>query len=107
MRIHLIGDRIATTPGLVDFVHTRLAAALDRFEPHIPEVRVRITDINGPKGGADKRCTIMATVGNGSPMIAGYVDTDFYAAISKAIATLKSAAGRRIQRGHVQRRGSR
>lgn len=105
MRIQLVDGRIPTTPGMVAFVHARLGAALDRFASRIREVQVRITDINGPKGGLDKRCTILVTVGGGGQVIARGIDADFYAAIGKAVATLKSLVGRRLQRGHAKQRG--
>ena len=104
MRIQLIDGRIPTTPGMSAFVHARLTAALDRFASRIREVIVRITDVNGPKGGLDKRCIILATVGGGGQVIARSTDSDFYAAIGKAVATLKSLVGRRIQRGHTKNR---
>jgi hypothetical protein len=33
-------------------------AALDRFKDSIRAVEVRLVDLNGPKGGVDKRCSV-------------------------------------------------
>jgi putative sigma-54 modulation protein len=42
-------------------VEASVLAALDRFERRIRRVMVVIEDVNGPKGGADKRCRIRVT----------------------------------------------
>jgi len=34
----------------------RLEMALDRFADELTRVVVRLSDVNGPKGGVDKRC---------------------------------------------------
>lgn len=99
MQIQLIDGHIATTPGMLAFVHTRIAAAVGRFASRLREVRVRITDINGPKGGLDKRCVILATVNGrgkkgGSVVIARDCAADFYAAIAGASHTLKRLVAR-------------
>lgn len=43
---------------LRDELQRRLTLALGRLTTAIRTVEVTITDINGPKGGADKRCRI-------------------------------------------------
>ncbi|CAG0957333.1 hypothetical protein PHYC_00538 [Phycisphaerales bacterium] len=102
MQIRLIDGRIATTPGMLEFVHTRLAAAVGRFASRLREVRVRIVDVNGPKGGLDKRCVILATVngrgkGGGSVVIARECAAGFYAAIAGASHTLKRLVTRYME----------
>ncbi len=51
------------TTGLLDAsllprVEKRVRAALQRYAAHIRAVRVHLKDINGPRGGVDKECTI-------------------------------------------------
>ncbi|MBY0497248.1 MAG: HPF/RaiA family ribosome-associated protein [Cyanobacteria bacterium] len=36
----------------------RVAAALGRFTSRVRSLRVHVTDVNGPKGGEDKRCVV-------------------------------------------------
>jgi len=49
-------------PAWRRYVERRLAFALERFGERIGLVRVRLTDVNGPKGGMDKRCMILLRV---------------------------------------------
>jgi len=43
---------------LTDFVGDRVRSALRRFTSRIGRVMVQLSDENGPRGGADKRCRI-------------------------------------------------
>ena len=92
-------------PDLADQLRRRVHFGLGRLATAIRSVEVTIIDVNGPKGGLDKRCTILVTVGGGDQVIARGIDADFYAAIGKAVATLKRLVGRRLQRGHAKQRG--
>lgn len=112
MKIQLIDGRIPTTPGMLAFVHSRITAALGRFAARLESIRVRISDINGPRGGVDKRCVILATVSGregaggrgGGEVIARHFDGDFYAAIAGAVHALKRLVARRLDRGRTKRR---
>ena len=44
--------------SLVPRVERRVRTALRRYAAHIRAVRVRLRDVNGPRGGVDKECTI-------------------------------------------------
>jgi putative sigma-54 modulation protein len=41
-------------------VSSKLQIFMWRFRPYILQVQVRFSDVNGPKGGMDKRCTFSA-----------------------------------------------
>jgi ribosome-associated translation inhibitor RaiA len=45
-------------PAIVALAETRLASALDRFSPRIHRLSVRLSDLNGPRGGVDKKCLV-------------------------------------------------
>jgi hypothetical protein len=47
----------------------RLRFALGRFGSSINRVTVRLTDINGPKGGIDKECLIVVTLRKGGEIV--------------------------------------
>jgi len=102
MQVHLVDGRIPTTPGMLEFVHSRITAAVGRFSSRLQEIRIRIADVNGPKGGLDKRCLILATVngrgrGDGGVVIARHCDNDFYAAIAGAAHKLKRLVTRHME----------
>jgi len=51
-----------------DHVMTRMAQALRRTPVRPASARVTFTDVNGPKGGPDVRCTLLVTL-PGQPAI--------------------------------------
>ncbi|HNF00630.1 MAG TPA: HPF/RaiA family ribosome-associated protein, partial [Thauera aminoaromatica] len=55
MRIDLHCDGVETAPGLRDYVAQRMRASIGRFRDHIQWARVKVADVNGAEGGADKR----------------------------------------------------
>ena len=47
----------------------RITSILSRLEHRILHVRVRVEDINGPKGGIDHRCQIEVQLKHGTQLI--------------------------------------
>ena len=77
------------TTGLLDAsvlprVEKRVRAALQRYAAHIRAVRVHPRDINGPRGGRDKRCKIQISLDHGKTIIIEDTEEDMYAAIDLA-----------------------
>ena len=62
----------------------RVATALDRFERKLRRVLVILEDVNGARGGADKRCRIRATGERGFAVQSQATDTTLLAAIDRA-----------------------
>ena len=71
----------ATSGWLSRLARRRFELALGRFHARIRSVVVRVTDLNGPRGGVDKRCRV--TVQLGAPKRTLVIeDTDPDAAIA-------------------------
>ena len=79
--------------ALAIYVNRRLKFALARFGGAVQHVTVRFEDVNGPKGGIDKRCTIEATGKFGTHVVEAR-DTDFHVAADHAAAVLKRLVAR-------------
>lgn len=79
--------------------HTRKRAgfALDRFADRIGKVSVKFEDINGPKGGIDKRCTVEAR-GHWGPVIASAEADNYFVAANRALQTLERNVVRVLER---------
>ena len=72
--------------------------SLNRFEGVISRVKVRLFDVNGPKGGIDKRCRIstkLRTVGH--VMVSGKGD-NYIEAISNCLEKLVRSVRRKIEK---------
>ncbi len=82
-------------------VHARRRAgfALDRFAERIRNVSLRFEDVNGPRGGVDKRCTVEA-VGQFAPAVASANAENYFVAANRALKTLERMVVRAVDRQH-------
>ena len=87
------------TEGLTEHAKRRLRFALSRSSEQIQRVKVRLTDINGPRGGVDKRCRIEIQIPSQPALMIEQLDSDMYVAISRSAAR----AERRVI-GHLKRK---
>lgn len=83
---------------LQQHIERRLAFAFRRHAARVDHVVVRLVDLNGPKGGPDKRCMMVAQLSSAEVVIAEATDADAYAAVSLAAARLDSRATRILRR---------
>lgn len=65
-------------------IERRMRFALGRFEEHVKTVRVTLEDVNGPKGGLDKRCMLRVEARDVEPIMIEERDSRFAAAITRA-----------------------
>ncbi|MEO6264927.1 MAG: HPF/RaiA family ribosome-associated protein [Luteimonas sp.] len=101
MQIDIQALNFTLTDGLHARVEHRLRLALTRFQDQIGGISVRLSDINGPKGGADKRC-LMRSKANGLPdIVVVDIEADFYVAVDRAV-----GRARRTLERHRTRAGS-
>jgi ribosome-associated translation inhibitor RaiA len=86
------------TEGLREHVRKRLACSLPTGGNTIQHVTVRLSDINGPRGGADKRCHIALRL-NGLPrLVIEDTEADLYVAIDRAAGRAGRTLARRLAR---------
>lgn len=64
MQLDLQAPGLELRRGLRDHIASRLEAALSRCANRIRHVSVRLRDVNGPRGGIDKRCSIKVELEN-------------------------------------------
>ena len=69
MRIEVRGKGVEVTTGLREFVGRRARFSLGRRSDQIERVQVWLEDVNGPKGGDDKRCRVKL----GGPGLSGTI----------------------------------
>ncbi|HYW79742.1 MAG TPA: HPF/RaiA family ribosome-associated protein [Thermoguttaceae bacterium] len=95
MRFTISGDRVQMTTGLREHIDRRLCFSLGRFDTAIDKVSVRVGDINGPRGGIDKRCRIVVALRapGGHPITVDGNDEDLHAAVARASKRAGQATG--------------
>jgi putative sigma-54 modulation protein len=110
MRIGTHGDGVPVKEELREYVRRAVFFAIGRFVPRILSVSVLISDVNGPRGGVDKRCKIRIDMGPLGTVMAEDTDSQVRAAIDRASERagrgLRRVMQRRIDGRRIDRRGS-
>lgn len=86
------------------FAETKIRFALARFGPKIRHIDVMLSDINGPKGGEDKRCRVKLSFDALSSIVIQETCDDIYEAITLNAARLKRTVSRHIDKDISSRR---
>lgn len=86
------------TTALRAYTEQRLATALGWARHHMRRLAVSLSDINGPRGGVDKRCRIQVQLGGGREVIIDDVDANLYAAIDRAVDRADRAVVKKVER---------
>jgi hypothetical protein len=100
MVCEVCGSSVLATESVVGHVMEQVRRAVGRFGGRVGRVRVRLEDVNGPRGGRDKRCTVdVAMAHGGGHVIVRELSEDLYVAISGAARRVKGAVSRKMGRG--------
>jgi len=80
--------------------------ALSARDNNIQRVIVRLSDINGPRGGADKCCHIQVVIAHLPDVVIEDTKADLYAAIDRAADRAGRTVGRRLMRKRIKGRSA-
>lgn len=86
------------TTALRKHVERRLGFALSTRYDRISRIRVRLYDVNGPRGGSDKRCHLHVVIPGQADVVIVDTQPDLYAAIDRAADRVGRAVSRRLAR---------
>jgi len=73
------------TPALSAYVNDHVSNTLEHRREALHRVDVRVDDINGPRGGFDKRCSVVVRLHGGRTVTAQRRHQDLYVAVREAI----------------------
>lgn len=101
MKINVRFKGFAISDSLAEHVTRKIHQHLSRFGHRVAAVDVRLSDVNGPRGGRDKRCRLTVHLPGRAPLYVEELHQDFYAGIDVALDRLAEAVGRSIQRARA------
>jgi ribosome-associated translation inhibitor RaiA len=104
MKVEVRLRGIEVSDSLSAYVVRRAYMQFSRFERAIRLVVVRIGDINGPRGGADKRCQVTVRGPALGTISVEELSADAYSAVDLVLARAARAAGRGIEQARASRR---
>jgi putative sigma-54 modulation protein len=99
VKLLVVGQRRGVTEEVHDFITRRLHFALGRFAPQVERVTAQVADVNGPRGGTDKRCRMEVKLrGLGSVSSEAHADD-----VEEAAALAAERLGRGVARALERR----
>jgi len=98
MQIDIQARNFTLTDALRGHVERRLGWALSSRDEYIQRVTVRLSDINGPRGGEDKCCRIQVILPQLPDVVIEDTEEDMYNAIDRAADRAGRTVGRRLTR---------
>ena len=98
MQIDIQARNFSLTDALRSHAERRLRLALTCCDDHIQRVVMRLSDINGPRGGADKRCHLQVVLAGLPDVVIEDTEADLYVAIDRATDRGGRTVGRRLAR---------
>jgi len=98
MQINVQARGFELTPAIVTHLQRQLRFAFDHLGDRIRRVFVRVSDINGQRGGVDKRCQVQVKLADSSDVVIADVKADIYLAVTRAVERAAEAVTRRLGR---------
>ena len=98
MQIDIQSRGFSLTDALLSHVRRRLVSTMSYCSGHVNRVVIRLSDINGPRGGADKRCHIQVALVGIPDVVVEDTEVDMYAAIDRAIDRARRTVVRKVDR---------
>lgn len=92
---------------LSNHVQRRLRFALARLADHIRAVTVQLRDINGPRGGVDKSCTVRVQLVQAPSVVVRDMDYDAVSLIDRVAERAGNATLRSLRRHELHHRATR
>ncbi|MCP5284973.1 MAG: HPF/RaiA family ribosome-associated protein [Burkholderiaceae bacterium] len=86
-----------------DMAERRLRFVIRRLQWLVPQARIRLSDVNGPRGGVDKRCQVELHAAGAGTVVVTAVATHWPAALDRALARAGRALLRALRRARQQR----
>lgn len=103
MQIDIRAKGFELSPALREHTERRLGFALSWASYDVSKVAVRLSDINGPRGGEDKCCRIQIALPGTADVVIEDTEADLYVAINRAVDRAERSLARRLERQREHR----
>lgn len=97
MQVDIQSLGFSLTPALSDYAGKRIDYSLSFASDRIARLTMRLSDINGRRGGQDKRCLLELRIKGAPGIVVEDVEEDLYAAIDRATERARRALVRKLE----------
>jgi putative sigma-54 modulation protein len=98
MQVDIQTRGFSLTDALLGYSQRRVLGAMAYTSGHINRVVIHLSDINGPRGGADKRCRIQVALAGIPDVVVEDTEVNMYDAIDRAVNRAKRTVMRKVDR---------
>lgn len=84
--------------NLSDYIDRRLSFAFSRTQHAIDNFSMTVTDVNGPKGGIDKKCQVVINAQGLPSVVISEKQSDLRLAIDRCLARASQSLTRKLKR---------
>ncbi|RCU50866.1 HPF/RaiA family ribosome-associated protein [Corallincola holothuriorum] len=98
MQIDMQSRDLPLTPPIQDYIRRRLSFALGSQYESIRHITVRLSDINGPRGGTDMRCQILIKLNSKAEVVIEDTQSQIRVAIDRAASRASRTVTRKVAR---------
>lgn len=96
MQIDIRPLNLALDPAARARIAKRARFALERLAARVRRVEIRLADINGPRGGIDKRCRVLVHLDGAPPMLVQEQGDSLPALVDRALDRAGRAVRKRV-----------
>jgi len=100
----LFKSRSPQAAQLHDLAQRRMRFVFRRLLWLVPQGTVELSDVNGPRGGVDKRCKVEVKTVSAGTVVVTSMAPNWRTALDNALARAAKFVTRRLRRGHDARR---
>jgi ribosomal subunit interface protein len=104
MQLDIQARSFSLTTALQNYAEMRLRSSLTCFSENIQQVDMRLSDINGPRGGSDKRCQVRIILAGLPDVVVEDTQADLYLAINRSVERAGRTVRRRLNRSRNMHR---
>lgn len=104
MKIKIQSRDFTLTDALHQKITDKLHLILNRYGHRIRKTEVTLSDINGPKGGADKRCVMKFRVNHLKTIVVQDTTSDMYDSINNCAIRVRRTLERQFGRDRIMLR---
>jgi len=91
-------SRDAEGAQMRDLSVERVRFALRRLTTFVPHAKVQCSDVNGPRGGVDKRCQVELKTDNAGTVVISSLARDWRTALDRSLTRATRVLTRSLQR---------
>lgn len=98
-------SRDADGSEMRDLSVERVRFALRRLTARVPRAKVQFSDVNGPRGGVDKRCQVELKTESAGTVVIISLASHWRTALDRSLIRATRVLTRSLQRSHKPSRG--